>query len=99
VKILDSNKKHHFKTKKYSLNEHDIVCRTEKAIDITTKKKTGPNVTLPIVWIEVMFEKIYSVHSLMRGHQGIRKTLDSMDSKSYGCTETIVTEFRRRCQI
>jgi len=52
-----------------------------------------------VVWIEQIFENIYSVYSVARGHQGIRKTAEAMDAKNYGSTENIVTEFRRRCTI
>ncbi len=98
TKVLKGNKKYQFKQKRYSLNDEGLVCKTEQSMDLS-KKRTGPDVTLPVVWIEQMFEKIYSVHSVARGHQGIRKTSEAMDAKNYGCTENIVTEFRRRCTI
>ena len=54
--ITDAYKRHHFKSKRYSLNEEGIACRTEASTNPTSKKKTGPDVNLPVVWIEAMFE-------------------------------------------
>ncbi len=69
-----------------------------KALD-HAKQRTGPDITLPVVCIEDIFKTIYAVHSLARGHQGVRKTTNAMDAKYYGSTEIIVAKFRRRCTI
>ena len=68
-KIECASKRFQFKKKRYSLNQHNELCRTTQRKD-SDGKLLGPEVTLPVVWLEIMFEKIYALHAGKRAHQG-----------------------------
>ena len=88
--------KFQFRKKRYSFNSELVVCQTtNKGTGVTI----GPEVTLPLVYIENMFEKIYIVHALTRGHQGINKTRDAMNLRYHGCTELCISQFRKFCYV
>ena len=61
--ISDHQKKYRFRKKQYSLKD-GVVYRTAKV------DKSSGNVTLPVIFKENFYEKIYGLHCSQRGHQG-----------------------------
>jgi len=56
-------------------------------------------VTKQVVALKEMFETIYEVHAVKRGHQGINKCNVILNQRYHGVTRNILENFRKFCYI
>ena len=88
---VEPSLKHYVKAQNFNIiNEEE----TENLYKITKN-----NINLPVAMKEDFFEILYSIHSIQRGHIGIMKTDNLIQSRYYGIPRKVVQKFVGLCSI
>ena len=92
--IVDHNLKHYVKSQKFNIMKTDV----DEFLYKEVSKKNGKQ-NLPVAIKENFFEILYEIHSIQRGHIGVMKTENLVQSRYYGFSRMVVQKFISMCSI
>jgi hypothetical protein len=91
----DHNFKHYVKKSKFNIamdGDKEIFSRE-------VENENNEVANLPVAIKENMFEILYQIHSIQRGHVGINKIENLVRQRYYGIPRTVVSKFIKLCPV